>query len=128
MPAAAASASAPPSPLGRRPAMPAKRYVVTLTSAEREQLEALVRPGRRPDRSITRARILLLTNQFMLFQPLLGWRYVMPTEQRRAVDFAEVLRWLAEEFYPDAERLVLVTGSLSTHTPACLYEAFDSAR
>ena len=43
--------------------MPAKRYVVTLTSAEREQLEALVRFGRRSARSITRARILLLTDQ-----------------------------------------------------------------
>jgi hypothetical protein len=69
-----------------------------------------------------------VANLFMLFQPLLGWRYVWPTEQRRAVDFAEVLRWLAEELYPDAERLVLVTDNLNTHTPACLYEAFDPAR
>jgi transposase len=43
--------------------MPAKRYVVTLTSAERKQLEALVRSGRRSARCITRARILLLTDQ-----------------------------------------------------------------
>jgi transposase len=43
--------------------MPAKRYVVTLTAAEREQLEALVRSGRRSARTITRARILLLTDQ-----------------------------------------------------------------
>src|SRR5436305_3387532 len=43
--------------------MPAKRYVVTLTSAEREQLEAIARSGRRSARSITRARILLLTDQ-----------------------------------------------------------------
>jgi hypothetical protein len=43
--------------------MPTKRYVVTLTSTEREQLEALVRSGRRPARSITRARILLQTDQ-----------------------------------------------------------------
>lgn len=43
--------------------MPAKRYVVTLTFAEREELEALVRSGRRSARSITRARILLLTDQ-----------------------------------------------------------------
>jgi hypothetical protein len=35
-----------------------------------------------------------------------------------------VLRWLAEEVHPDAERLVLVTDNLNTHTPACLYEAF----
>jgi len=45
--------------------MPAKRYVVTLTSAEREQLEALVRSGRRSARTITRARVLLLADQGM---------------------------------------------------------------
>jgi hypothetical protein len=43
--------------------MPAKRYVVTLTPAEREQLEALVRSGRRSARALTRARILLLSDQ-----------------------------------------------------------------
>jgi hypothetical protein len=43
--------------------MPAKRYVVTLTAAERGELESLVRSGRRSARSITRARILILTDQ-----------------------------------------------------------------
>jgi hypothetical protein len=43
--------------------MPAKRYVVTLTAGEREQLEILIRSGRRSARGITRARILLLTDQ-----------------------------------------------------------------
>ena len=69
-----------------------------------------------------------VANLFMVFQPLLGWRYVWPTERRTAKDFAEVLRWLAEDLYPDAERLVLVTDNLNTHTPACLYEAFEPAR
>lgn len=71
-----------------------------------------------------------VANLFMLFQPLLGWRYVMPTERRTGKDFAEVLRWLAEELYPDAERLVLVTDNLNTHSTACLYETFvpDRAR
>lgn len=69
-----------------------------------------------------------VANLFMLFQPLLGWRYVWPTERRTAKDFAEVLRWLAEELYPDAEKLVLVTDNLNTHSTACLYEAFDPGR
>jgi hypothetical protein len=43
--------------------MPSKRYVVTLTADEREHLEALARSGRRSARAITRARILLLTDQ-----------------------------------------------------------------
>jgi transposase len=69
-----------------------------------------------------------VANLFMLFQPLLGWRHVMPTERRTGKDFAEVLRWLAEDLYPDAEKLVLVVDNLNTHTPACLYEALDPAR
>lgn len=43
--------------------MPTKRYVVTLTSDERDQLDTLTRAGRRSARTIARARILLLTDQ-----------------------------------------------------------------
>ena len=67
-------------------------------------------------------------NLFMTFEPLLGWRAVQVTERRTAKDFAEVLRWLAEDVHPDAKRLVLVTDNLNTHGPGCLYEAFEPAR
>jgi hypothetical protein len=43
--------------------MPTKRYIVTLTHTERERLEALTGAGKRSARTITRARILLLTDQ-----------------------------------------------------------------
>lgn len=43
--------------------MPTKRYVVTLTPDERDQLDALTRAGKRSARTITRARILLLADQ-----------------------------------------------------------------
>jgi DDE superfamily endonuclease len=67
-------------------------------------------------------------NLFLLSQPLIGWRQVLATERRTAVDFAEVLRYLAEDLYPDADRLVLVTDNLNTHTTGCLYAAFDPDR
>ncbi len=67
-------------------------------------------------------------NVFMAFEPLLGWRAAQVTERRTAKDFAQVLRWLAEDVHPDAKRLVLVTDNLNTHGPGCLYEAFDPAR
>jgi DDE superfamily endonuclease len=63
-------------------------------------------------------------NLFMIFAPLLGWRHVEVTERRTAVDFAEVLRWVVEDVHKDADKVVLVTDNLNTHTPACLYEAF----
>ena len=43
--------------------MPTKRYVVTLTPDERDQLDARTKAGKRSARTITRARILLLADQ-----------------------------------------------------------------
>ena len=63
-------------------------------------------------------------NLFMISEPLLGWRAVQVTQRRTAVDFAEVLRWLAEELHPDAATIVLVLDNLNTHKLASLYEAF----
>ena len=63
-------------------------------------------------------------NLFMLFAPLQGWRAVRVTERRTAQDFAEIVRWLVEDLYPDAEQVVLVADNLNTHTPAALYTVF----
>lgn len=65
-------------------------------------------------------------NLFMISEPLLGWRAVQVTERRTAKDFAEVVRWLAEEVHPEAEKLVLVMDNLNTHKLASLYEAFPA--
>jgi DDE superfamily endonuclease len=67
-------------------------------------------------------------NVFLTFEPLVGWRAAQVTGRRAAADFAEVLRWLAEDVYPDAQAIVLVTDNLNTHTPACLYRAFPPER
>lgn len=63
-------------------------------------------------------------NLFLWVEPLTGRRQVRVTERRTAVDFAEQLRHLVEEAYPQVERIVLVTDNLNTHTPAALYERF----
>jgi len=63
-------------------------------------------------------------NLFMVSEPLVGWRHVAVTARRTAKDYAEVLRWLAEDVYPDAEVIVLVQDNLNTHPLASLYEAF----
>ena len=69
-----------------------------------------------------------VANLFMISEPLLGWRHVMVTDRRTAVDFAEVLRWVVEDLHPDARKVVLVTDNLNVHDPGSLYEAFDPAR
>lgn len=67
-------------------------------------------------------------NLFLAVEPLTGKRTVRVTERRTALDFADELRILVEERYPDAERVVLVTDNLNTHTPACLYARFEPAQ
>lgn len=66
-----------------------------------------------------------VANLFLAIEPLRGWRKVRVTDRRTKCDFAEQLRQLAEEDYPQAERIVLVVDNLNTHGPGALYEAFE---
>jgi hypothetical protein len=66
-------------------------------------------------------------NLFLKVEPLRGWRKVRVTDRRTSLDFAEELRSLVDEDYPEAEVVVLITDNLNTHSPACLYEAFPPA-
>jgi DDE superfamily endonuclease len=66
-------------------------------------------------------------NLFMRFEPLAGRRRVKVTERRTKLDFAQVIRELVDEDYPQAERIVLVMDNLNTHKVASLYEAFEPA-
>ena len=68
-----------------------------------------------------------VSNLFMLFAPLEGWRRVEVTDRRTRTDWAEVVRKLVDEDYPDKERIVLVMDNLNIHHPLSLYEAFEPA-
>ena len=47
------------------------------------------------------------------------------TERRTMVDFAQQMRWLADEAYPASEKIRVVLDNLNTHKPASLYETFE---
>ena len=47
------------------------------------------------------------------------------TERRTAVDFAEQMRWLVYEAYPDAKVVRVVLDNLNTHKLGSLYEAYE---
>lgn len=66
-----------------------------------------------------------VANIFMIFEPLAGQRDVEVTDRRTKKDYAECLRKISDEMYPDAEQIVLVQDNLNTHSPASLYEAFE---
>jgi len=63
----------------------------------------------------------------MLCEPLRGWRHVTVSEHRKMADFADQMRWLADQAYPTADRIRVVLDNLNTHRPASLYETFAPA-
>jgi hypothetical protein len=64
---------------------------------------------------------------FCFFDPVRGWRRVSCQDSRTAADWAQQIRILLEEDYPEARKVKLVCDNLNTHTTAALYEAFDAA-
>jgi len=62
---------------------------------------------------------------FMLCEPLAGKRHIEITDQRRRIEWAEVMRIVSDELYPDAEKIVVVLDNLNTHVLAAFYLAFE---
>lgn len=63
-------------------------------------------------------------NMFMLFAPLAAWREVHVRKTRNASDYAHLIRYLVDECFPDADRVILVQDNLSTHHASSLYQTF----
>lgn len=62
---------------------------------------------------------------FMIFEPLAGKRETVVTQRRTAMDFADVLKYTSDVLYPHAEKIVLVTDNLNTHSISSLYKRFQ---
>jgi hypothetical protein len=63
-------------------------------------------------------------NLFMIFAPLEGVRRVLVTDNHVATEYARTLKFIADDLFPDAKKIILVQDNLNTHKPASLYEAF----
>lgn len=95
-----------------------------LVAETRTPIEA--KPGRpaRIDYEYERKGV---TSLFMLFAPLEGWRHIALRQRRTAVDYAHVLKDLADIHFAHAKTITLVQDNLNIHTKASLYEAFPAA-
>lgn len=84
------------------------------------------RPGRprRYDHHYERAGT---ANIFLFTEPLGHWRRASVSQRRTAIDWAEQMRMLLEDDYPDAEKILLVCDNLNTHTIASFYKAYPPA-
>ena len=71
-----------------------------------------------------------VSNLFMIFAPLQGFRHVEVTDKRTSIDFAYICRDLVDVHFRAAKKILLVCDNLNTHKPASLYKAFppDEAR
>ena len=66
-----------------------------------------------------------VANIFLASEPLKGKRYVDVTERKTKVDWAEFIKKIADEWYPDAEKITLVMDNLATHKASALYETYS---
>ena len=66
-------------------------------------------------------------NIFLANEPLAGFRTVKITDKKCKVDWAEFIKEIADEHYPEAEVITLVMDNLGTHTPGAFYERFEPA-
>ncbi len=65
-----------------------------------------------------------VSNLFMIFEPFKGTRHVQVTEQRTKKDWADCMKMIVDELYPNAKKITIVMDNLNTHTPASLYGKF----
>ena len=96
------------------------------------QLVADIRPVKpvrqgRPERYDYEYKRNGTRNLFIFFEPQRGWRHMEVTERRTACDFAQQLKWLVDEAYPEASVVRVVQDNLNTHRLASLYQAFAPA-
>jgi len=65
-----------------------------------------------------------VSNIFMANEPLVGKRLVEITNTKTKKDWAVFIKKIADEMYPDAEKITLVMDNFKTHSPSSLYETF----
>lgn len=63
---------------------------------------------------------------FIFTEALAGWRHAEALPRRTKTDWASKIKWLIDEQYPLAEKIVLVMDNLNTHTISSLYETFSA--
>lgn len=79
----------------------------------------------RPDYEYVRGGTCAL---FMVFEPLAARRHVEVSAQRTCLDYAGVVKWICNELYPEAQKIIIVQDNLNTHGPHSLYKAFLPAQ
>jgi hypothetical protein len=67
-----------------------------------------------------------MVNIYMANEPLNGKRMVEVTKFKKKQDWAKFIKRIADELYPDAEKITLVMDNFKTHAASSLYETFEA--
>ena len=66
-------------------------------------------------------------NIFIANEPLKGKRFVEVTDFKTKKDWAQFIRMIADEKYPEAKKITLVMDNFNTHNASAFYETFEPA-
>ena len=66
-----------------------------------------------------------MVNIFMANEPLKGKRMVEVTEYKTKKDWAKFVKRIADELYPNVNKITLVMDNLKTHVASAFYETFE---
>lgn len=90
---------------------------------EEKRISQPMQPGReaRVDYEYERCGVC---NIFLANEPLKGKRLVKITQRKTKTDWAEFIKEIADNMYPDANKITLVMDNYNTHFAGSLYESY----
>jgi hypothetical protein len=65
---------------------------------------------------------------YAVIEPLRGRRKILVKDNHNRLNWAQVIRVVAEEMYPEAEKITIVQDNLAAHKPSALYEIMSPER
>lgn len=69
-----------------------------------------------------------VADMYMMIEPLGGRREVRIEKNHNRFTYAQVVAYIAEKMYPEAEKITLIEDNLSAHKLSALYEVFSPER
>jgi hypothetical protein len=106
----------------RHPVLCMDEQPIQLLEETRPPIDGTKKHPRRVDYEYERAGTASI---FMFCEPLFGWRQVSVRDRRTKVDWAQEVEMLLRTRYASAEKVILVSDNLNTHTKGAFYEALD---
>ena len=65
---------------------------------------------------------------YMVCEPLMGKREIFVKDNHNRLNWAEVMRVIAEQMYPTAKKITIVQDNLAAHKASALYEIMPAER